>query len=360
MSLSAGVRGASIAAGRKGVYGNAGLPGSGLSIRKKLSGGGVAKQRVNSSEVVLRVDAEGRLWAYHEDKRAVTEREMQKIRRQYGALLRALLEEYCDERNEELEHLQRLHWRTPKPTKQPAYEKDTFSIQKPKFSLIMRLLGHLLPFVRRKLKKQKSDWEQSKFKFESEENQRKLTEEVDVFHSIDAMELTLARYLSLIDWPIQPEIDFDLGDDNTTIEIDVLLPQEQDFPSSHWSVPANQYRVNEKQLPATKTRQLYRDYVHALIFRIVGEVFARLPTVEVVVISGYRVITDARTGNPKNEYIISGACQREGWAVKNFGQLKSIDPVEALTLHKLERKMTKTGVFKEIQPLQLKDISVAS
>jgi hypothetical protein len=38
VSISAGPRGASFTVGKGGVYGNAGIPGTGLSYRKKLSG----------------------------------------------------------------------------------------------------------------------------------------------------------------------------------------------------------------------------------------------------------------------------------------------------------------------------------
>lgn len=50
-SLSAGVRGASVSAGSRGVYGNVGIPGTGLSVRERLGTGSPGRPPSASSSI---------------------------------------------------------------------------------------------------------------------------------------------------------------------------------------------------------------------------------------------------------------------------------------------------------------------
>jgi len=188
------------------------------------------------------------------------------------------------------------------------------------------------------------------------ERERKMREEHEVFLSIEAMEKVLTDYLGEIEWPQEPAIDFDFGESNKTLAIDVLLPSDEGIPDEEWSAPSNQYRLTSKKISTSKRREIYRDYVHSILMRVVGEIYARLPTVEHVMLSAYREVVNPSNGNNQDEYIISVIVHRDRWESMSFSRLKKIDPVEVFAEHLLVRKMTKTGIFKAITPFSMEQL----
>lgn len=61
-----------------------------------------------------------------------------------------------------------------------------------------------------------------------------------MFTSTTAIEETLSRYLSEIDWPKPPDVSFDLGTNISTIALDLQLPSEEEMPDKEWSLPTRQ------------------------------------------------------------------------------------------------------------------------
>ncbi|MBK1852379.1 hypothetical protein FE845_13580 [Marinobacter sp. 1-4A] len=170
----------------------------------------------------------------------------------------------------------------------------------------------------------------------------------------------LDTYLGGIEWPTEPAIDFDIGDNNTTLALDIKFPNEDEISDKEWSVPATQYKLTPKKVSATKMKQIYRDYIHSIMMRVAGEIFAHLPSVEHVLISGYREVINSSNGHSEDQYIISAIMHRDQWASIDFARLRQIDPTEVVTSHILTRSMTKTGVFKEISPFSPSDLEERS
>ncbi|MBN47753.1 MULTISPECIES: hypothetical protein [unclassified Methylophaga] len=69
---------------------------------------------------------------------------------------------------------------------------------------------------------------------------------------IEAMSDVLEHYLSTIDWPYETEIDFDFGDDYTTLAVDVCLPTEDKLPTSRYQALKSLSKVSIKPMNATK------------------------------------------------------------------------------------------------------------
>ncbi|UDL03744.1 hypothetical protein [Marinobacter sp. CA1] len=174
------------------------------------------------------------------------------------------------------------------------------------------------------------------------------------------MERVLETYLGDIEWPKASAIDFDIGENNTTLALDIQFPDEDEMPDKEWSVPATQYKLTLKKVSATKKRQIYRDYTHSVMMRVAGETFAHLPSVEHVLISGYREVINSSNGHTEDQYIISIIIHRDQWASMDFARLRQIDPTEVFTGHTLARSMTKTGVFKGISPFSPSDLEERS
>ncbi|MBT2803748.1 hypothetical protein J7J49_20700 [Halomonas sp. ISL-56] len=47
---------------------------------------------------------------------------------------------------------------------------------------------------------------------------------------------------------------------------------------------------------------LYRDYAHGVAMRVLGEIYHRLPTVQVALVSAYVPALDSATGQPTESY----------------------------------------------------------
>ena len=99
-----------------------------------------------------------------------------------------------------------------------------------------------------------------------------------------------------------------------------------------------------------QARKRYMAHVHGVGFRIIGETFAALPVVQRITLSGFSQRHDPATGQLCDDYLYSVKVGREAWSEINFEMLPMIDVVEALAQFDLRRNMSKTGVFKPIEP----------
>ncbi|WP_439861790.1 DUF4236 domain-containing protein [Pseudomonas sp. MBLB4136] len=356
VSVSAGPRGASVTAGKRGLFASVGLPGTGLSYRQRLFASDNSHQSniraasTQTTTVRFTADEDGNCSLIRADGSLLSDAEVKIVRRQHGDTIRQALEELCNSRNELLAELGQFHLSTPEPTTAPQYERQPFPSAQPHLTTVQKVLALIWPPFNRRQEQLHQQWRQGNQAWEAAEQHRHETETRLVFTSTTAIEETLSRYLSEIDWPKSPDISFDLGTNISTIALDLQLPNEDEMPDKEWTLPTRQYRLTPKALSATKRRQLYRDYVHAIAFRVVGEVFARLPTIEFVSISGYRERTNPATGGLEDEYILSALTTRKRWSEIELSKLRSIEPTESMQLFELRRNMTGTGVFKPIVP----------
>ena len=132
--------------------------------------------------------------------------------------------------------------------------------------------------------------------------------------------------------------------------LDVDLPELEDMPTKLAAVPSRGLKLSVKEMTASKLQKLYSDHVHSVAFRLIGEVFAALPTAQQVVFSGYSQRRDKGTGQLSDEYLISVRCQRSVWESCDFKGLVAIDAAVALSRFELVRDQLKSGAFKAILP----------
>jgi hypothetical protein len=159
------------------------------------------------------------------------------MRKQHGDAMRQALEELCSHRNQLLAALATLHLNTPEPTTAPQYEKQPFASAPPHLTTVHKLLALIWPPFKRRQERLHEEWENDRRAWEAAERHRHETETRLVFTSTTAIEETLSRYLSEIDWPKPPDISFDLGSNISTIALDLQLPNEDEMPDKAWSLP---------------------------------------------------------------------------------------------------------------------------
>jgi hypothetical protein len=170
------------------------------------------------------------------------------------------------------------------------------------------------------------------------------------------MDAFLECTLQEIIWPRETNISTEIHSDGRVVFIDVDLPEIEDMPNKKAAAPASGYKLSVKNLSATNIQKLYMQHVHGVAFRIIGEVFAALPKAEEVVMSGYSQRANKATGQISDEYLLSARVKRPAWMKLAFANLSAIDVTESLGSFDLRRTMSKTGVFKPIEPFSPSDI----
>ena len=373
VSLSAGPRGASLTVGRRGTYTNLGLPGTGLSVRQRVSGTSSKPRRVkqDATEQVkvsakLHLDEDGNVNFTDLAGDPLPVDFIRQLTRQKGDSIRQWLKDECDKINTQIQSLETIHLATPHPDLKPTYTPKSFSLPKPEAPATKSLgiLGHLFKRVRSRIEHQNAaaqadyaaelaDWQRAKSAFEAHERQQKHLIEERLYTDSEAMSQVLEEHLQTITWPRETNVSFEVADSGQQVFMDVDLPEIEDMPSSSAALPARGWKVSMKSLTDTKKRQLYMNHVHGIGFRLIGEAFATLPTVNVVTLSAYSQRPNKVTGQIQDEYLYSVCVERAVWSRINFNHLSVVDLVEAFTQFALRRKMTKTGVFKPIEPYTL-------
>ena len=81
-------------------------------------------------------------------------------------------------------------------------------------------------------------------------------------------------------------------------------------------------------------------------------VLGMLSAIERVVVSGYSQRLDLVTGHINDE-LLSVVIDKERFAELSFEQLQQVDPIAALELFYLRCEMTKTGIFRPVEPIEL-------
>lgn len=371
VSLSMGPRGASVTAGGSGTFFNAGLPGTGLSSRQRLSGSSARPQKKTHEResddtdlsIITRLNDDGSVEFLDSNENSLPEDIVSRAKRQKGEFIREWLVSQCEKINSQIDALENIHLGTPPPDRKPVYSQESFTHAAPipPIPKSLGILGRIFKGTRIRIENENAaayagyeheyrDWEKSKSDFEDAEHHRKNLIEKGLYSDPVAMDELLESALQLIDWPRETHVSYEISQNGKQVFVDVDLPEIEDMPSKSASLPSRGWKVTMKTLTDTKLRQLYMNHVHGVGFRLIGETFATLPTVNEVVLSAYSQRPNKATGEVQDEYLYSANVSRDKWSNINFGNLSAVDLVAALDQFELRRKMTKTGIFMPIAP----------
>ncbi|MDT8877910.1 DUF4236 domain-containing protein [Halomonas saccharevitans] len=314
--------------------------------------------------VDLEITASGEVRYRQADGTRMTAAGAREVRRRAEAELREALGAHCEDLNAQLERLGRLHEQTPAPDA-TGYRPRSYPESPPVPVAETRPAwwqGLWAPARRRhdreNARRQAEHaqayraWEWRKAEFDAREFQRQRREDEASWDDPDAMQQTLVERLEELDWPRETLIDFALVDDYRTIALDIDLPGPEEMPDRRWSMPAKRIKLSPQRLTVTRQRQLYRDYLHGVAFRVLGAAFARLPRIELALVSGYRRLDDPAADGGGRRYLFSVKVSREQWQGLAFDELASLDPGEVLADFSLRREMTRGGELCDITPFE--------
>lgn len=390
IGASIGPKGAKLSVGRRGVYSNVGLPGTGLSYRQKLnksgsrtagnkqtaaSTGKVLEQQILAGDSVstrVLINDSGEVVIIDENGQPFDDSELRVLKKYAEEGMHDMLQQACERLNADLAALATIHHDTRTPRDKPVFESQVFPEPEPRRrpNIQPSLWSRIWPPAAQRLKEENarqttqytqamSEWEEAVRAFNEQERQRRSSETKLLMTDINVMANVLEEHLGDIPWPRETNVSFDLGDDASTIAIDIELPEEGDFPDTEYKLAAKQPKVSAKKITATRRRALYRDYAHGVAMRVLGEIFHRLPTVQVALVSAYTPAIDVGTGNATENYLYSVLTTKPQWREINFKALADIEPSATLEGFELRRKMTKTGIFKPIEPFEVEVLTRA-
>lgn len=390
LGASFGFPGASLSVGSTGIHSHTGIPGTGLAYRQKLnanhsknvspkgnrplSSGQYLEEFLRSGghfELGVSISEDAEITFYEVGGNPLDDNEVKTLKRLAPEKLRALLQQEVDRLNNVISSIKSTFQDTPNPNQKFQFIRKEFSEPKPIMPELIKkdLLALIWPPKSKRIDSENNalkdefvnkinDWKLKKLKFEENEDARLKCETESVLRDIHSMEKVLEEHLSEIDWPVVTQIDFDFGNDFRTLAVDIQLPEEDSLPKFEWSMPETQIRISKRAINVSQRRAIYRDYIHAVVFRVLGEIFYRLPSVNIAMISCYIEGISKANGRNEDQYLASVIVKRDEWSTLNFDRLNDIDTFECLGGFSTRRSFTKTAVYSSIDPFTEADMNL--
>lgn len=378
ISATVGGRGHSVNFGRRGTYLNAGIPGTGLYMRERIGNGGHntplrVSQPVGRSapqhaqmQVNIRLDESGVLHFEDGTGNPLPDNLIKKAKTQQREVIRGLLERQAKGVNDEIGHVENIGLETPRPTEAPRFEPRTFEHAAPQQPIPRKpgILGWLFKaWVARterlneeavvKFKADHDEWAKELQGFKFVEIERKDYIETRIRTEPFAMEEFLENSFHEIHWPVEVEASFELDADPSLLYLDAHLPEPGKLPHQRASVSDSRWNVNIKELSDKERQRLYARYAHGVGFRLVGEAFAALQTVNQIVLSSFAEQPDPATGAKKTVCLYSVKVNREGWSKISSSNLQNVDPGASLGVFEIRRKVSAAGVLSPVEAFHI-------
>jgi hypothetical protein len=346
-SLSIGPRGASVTVGKRGFYGNVGLPGSGLSYRTRLdkpNGRRPAAERAPAEEndplplalptFNLRI-SEAEIEYLDTDNNPFPDDVVATIKSAYRDQLIEAFTKRVDTLNAVRSTIADIHTRTPAPAPlcEAAATMSPFGTAKPERPTDPDALPAFMEAL--------SAWRVAKGEHE---NQASGTDA-----DLEAIAQPVLDRLGAIEWPEETNVDIDLDETGTTLILNVDLPEIEDMPALNYRVDTSNMTIASKALSQTAIAQLYARHVHGIVIRMAGESFAAQGCLRHVQISAYSQRISEATGRLEDDYLLAARISRSDWDGIDFTNIGHIDPVRALERFDLRRELKTRGQLGSIQ-----------
>ncbi|MCT8138747.1 DUF4236 domain-containing protein [Anaerobacillus sp. CMMVII] len=385
VSTSVGRRGSSITLGRSGLYGNIGIPGSGLSYRTKLDKAiGHSSSQKNgkqdiSGAVTLNFDKESQSLVFvDEEGQRVPPAIEREIKRDFQDDIQRIYDQKEEEINSHTKqllnlHKEILHERSPDELRELARKTVTLDVQKPNNKEIyeelkvefeenlsfLERLSLLLPKKRNLfIEKVKSEanqqyehelklYEQAKEEYEEAKLKRSAKVERVISGDIGGMELWLESFLAMLDFPLDTNVSFEIITPNT-VYLDVDLPQMEEIPLTKAEIlKSGKVKIQKKS--QRELREHYAIMVGGTALYLCSYVFSLLPTCETIIISGYTQVKNKTTGHLDDYYLYSLKVDKSVFYSLNISE---VHPISAFENFQPIMNTTKTFIFREITPYE--------
>ncbi|WP_152058205.1 DUF4236 domain-containing protein [Aliarcobacter butzleri] len=381
-SLNVGPRGSSFSIGKQGIYSNVSIPGMGISFRKKISNNvreerALKRQRLYEQQtiisVVLSLLDDGNIVYKDENENLLDRKIVTKLWQEKSDMLKNWLETEAQKIND-MDLITSIHYDMPTPYNEPQLEELEFDkempiepkireVKKPSFfkSLFFPsskqkyqfdLDNAKIDFQKQTEQYQVSleNWEKEKNEFIKTQDELKANFSNLIRTDINTMSEYLEKVLQDLDWARETLVSYDINNSANTIYIDIDLPEIEDIPQRTATIAVTGKKLNIKNKTEKQLRLEYATHIHAIALRVAAYTFATLPSIDLIIISGYSQRLDKSTANTNDEYLYSIKFNKSDFSKLNFEKIELIDPIKAFDNFENIRNMTSTGIFKEIKP----------
>lgn len=329
--------------GKRGVHASYGIRGTGISYRQQISKSTPPPRRktTTSTTATLKLQEDGSVLFVDKNENPLSEALILAGKRQNRSYILSWLEDNCNEYNSDIEKLIRIHTTTPAPgdvTVNPKPIEPTLL----QYGLTSRLFAG---------QKEKTDAKNLQLHKEFEEALGQWEKaEVDLKSNTETMSNVLEAAFQSIEWPRETSISFEVTKKGKEVYLDIDLPEIEDMPENIARVGVRDLKLIITKRTKAQIQKDYLIHVHAVALRLAGDVFAHLPSVDTVIVSGYSQRPDKKTGNIQNDYLLSAKISRIDWEKINFQNLAALDPVSAFERFKVVRQIEKNGLLAKIEP----------
>jgi len=358
-SLSLGPRGAAVTVGKRGVHAHVGIPGTGLSYGKRLnsppparstrsgpsSPPGAAVDVAGEIDVKIKLQPDGSIALTDENGWLLDERVEALVRTRYRDRILVMLDAAAAERGAIKEQLE-VHLSTPAAG--PGEGTGHFPVPKP-----------LKPEDPRKFAPATAAHQEATARWgqymETLAHWRAAKAEHERGHGAPSasrrdVESMVERRLAALEWARETIVSIETGEEGRLILADIDLPEIEALPGSVWKVDRRGLQLTEKPLAEAVKRRVYERHVHAVLFRIAGEIFAASAAVAEVRLGGYTQRSSVASGRIEEEYVLFVRIAREEWGTIDFSRVDFVDPVAALSRFDRRCAKDRSGHLRAITP----------
>ena len=362
VSATIGHKGASVNISKNGTFVNAGIPGTGIFMRERISETRTGKTRTIPSVA------------------DITE----------------TMHEEADRLNEKVAKDLVIWEHLPHPMQYPVFQIAPFYLEKPRplpvpmLPIFVGVVITIIIFVLANLYTNSTEWAvvasaipacvgmffsfkqkaqidyQNSTKWQSEydkwDAEQKNLEE-DFVAIIDCGKEEPEEALSVafenIRWPYDTHISYQVVNDVALVDID--LPEIEELPDSVYVV-RGQGRDKEIDTKAKTKVKLYEEYarhIHGIGVVVAATVFSTLLHVNTIVLSAFSQRKSKQTAMTIDEYLYSAIITRDQWT-SLFDSSRSWmydDPIDRLEYFDIRRNMSSSYIFKPIKPFAGDDIN---
>lgn len=323
-------------------------------------------KELTAISVTCAVDDDGSLLFRDSQGETLSGKITEAAKKQHRASILALMQKKCDEINSIVEVLGNIHLRTPDCREKPMFQPARLEVPPPIQPIARKpsVLDIMLPARLLRLEETNKGamasyeseleiWKQEQQAFSERQSARRRLVEEGIYHSIDDMGVWLAEKLQAIPWPRETRVSFEIGDAGKCILLDVDLPLLEDMPKRKACMPSRGLKLMVKHMTPTRVKRLYVRHIHAVVFRLIGETFAALPTARTILLSGYAQRAETLSAN----CLLSVCAQRHYWKTIGLAHLNTLNVVDVLTRLELRRNMTGIGEFQPVEPFTRRELT---
>jgi len=191
----------------------------------------------------------------------------------------------------------------------------------------------------------RADWIARRFAWDAAQSTIHQLKEKAQSGDADAMREYLMKCLHDVLWPLPTVISYEFKGQHEA-RLEFVVPGLDAIPDREAAM-ASGNRVEIRRMSDLSHTKLHNQHALGLVVRLVGELFAALPTIQAVTVSALQI----QTNNKPQRYIASAQAEREGWsALHSNGSVTADQAIRCLSQLGARCNLTALGAFMAVEP----------